>query len=153
MRAPPFGNVLCATDFSPGSHAALRAAAQLCRDTGATLTIAYVWQPPGYVFGGEAPVSPALVQDLIDDSERRLDEARRAALDLGAREVTTLYRVGAAWDQICDAARTGNHDLVVVGTHGRTGLAHVLLGSVAERTLRVAPCSVLAVKAGSAGGH
>lgn len=84
---------------------------------------------------------------MIRDAENSLGEAAREATQLGAPHVSTRFLTGVPWDQIVktlgDDAR---YDLVVMGTQGRTGLARVLLGSVTEKVIRHAPCSVLAVR-------
>jgi nucleotide-binding universal stress UspA family protein len=90
-------------------------------------------------------------QHRIDDAIR---EAARAAFDdflatlpADARaRVTPRHELGVPWQTIVRVAEEGGHDLIVMGTHGHTGVEHILLGSVAERVLRHAPCPVMTVR-------
>jgi nucleotide-binding universal stress UspA family protein len=142
-----FHKILCPTDFSAGSQYALRTAARIAAASDAELVIANVWYLPSAAYAGEAPVPSDAVQFLTDDSERGLAHAARAASDLGARRVTTTMLTGIPWDQLVALLRgDAAFDLVVMGTHGRTGLARILLGSVTEQVVRHAPCPVLTVR-------
>jgi universal stress protein A len=138
--------ILCPTDFSPPAEAAVHAAADLARDSGAELTLVHVYQWPIPPLPEVQIVRPELLQDTLSALEQDLAAARAAALEKGAPRVDTLLLEGSAWHRIVDAARERGADLVIVGTHGRTGLRHVLLGSVAEKVVRHAPCSVLVVR-------
>jgi universal stress protein A len=89
---------------------------------------------------------------VADSEEVELAEWKAHAKELGANEVATRVLTGAPWDQIVAAARDDSAiDLIVMGTHGRTGLKHALLGSVAEKTVRHAPCPVLVVRSRTEG--
>ena len=91
-----------------------------------------------------------IVQTLTDDAQRALDNAVGEARKLGARRVTSKMLNGLPWQQIIDAAqREPDLGLIVIGTHGRTGLSRVLLGSVAELVVRHAPCPVLTIRPGN----
>lgn len=141
-----FRKVLCPIDFSPPSNDAMCCAAELVRSAGGQLVLVHVWQQP-FVY----PQDGAFPTDLFADSKRAAEEElavwRRAAEHLGAR-VSTQLLIGAPWHQIVELAeRTPDLDAIVIGTHGRTGLKHVLLGSVAEKVVRHAPCPVLVVRA------
>lgn len=80
--------------------------------------------------------------NLVRDAETRL----RQSVPAGASNMTTEVRTGPAAKQILEAARERGSDLIVMGTHGRTGLGHLLLGSIAERVVRTAPCPVLTTR-------
>ena len=142
-----FRKILCPIDFSPGSRGALELAASLARDGNASLVLAHVWEPATWLTAGELPLAPNVVQDMVDAEEAELGKWLREAKQLGVKEIAGKFLTGAAWDQI---VRTAQHDetidLIVMGTHGRTGLRHVLLGSVAEKVVRHAPCAVLVVR-------
>lgn len=138
--------ILCPTDFSAGADEAMRAAVQLARETSAQLVIAHSWFVPPSVFPTEMLVPPEAIDQLRRDAEQGLAAAKREAEALGAHRVDTELLVGPAWGAIVDAAREHEIDLVVIGTHGRTGLSRVLLGSVAENVVRHAPCSVLVAR-------
>lgn len=143
-----FEKILCPTDFSEGSMRALRVAGRLAIEHDAELVIAHAWYLPPIVFAGEQPFPADTMQAMIDDCERGLADAARDAALLGARRVTTKFLNGVPSDQIIGALNDDRgYDLVVMGTQGRTGLARVLLGSVTEKVIRHAPCSVLAVRA------
>jgi nucleotide-binding universal stress UspA family protein len=137
--------VLCPIDFSPGSDQALRVAVQVATEHDAELVILHAWYVPPLSFAGEYPLPPEVIQQMSDDAELGLAAAAREAANLGAKRVSTRIRTGLPWSTIVDTATDGI-DLIVIGTHGRTGLGRVLLGSVAEKVIRHAPCSSLAVR-------
>jgi nucleotide-binding universal stress UspA family protein len=142
-----FAKILCPIDFSPGSTQAMALAVHLANDSGAELVLAHVWHQP--VVATEEPAFPPdTLRAMVDDEERGLAAAAAEASGLGARHVTTKFLTGVPWDQIVKLAR---HDaaigLMVLGTHGRTGLARILMGSVTEQVIRHATCPVLAVPA------
>jgi universal stress protein A len=141
--------ILCAVDFSEPSRIAMLEAAALARDADAALVVAHVYQPPrGSMVATDmlAPAPAEVEATVAEDAERRLrpwvDEAGKVA----DRAVEPRVVPGAAAERIVALARELGADLVVLATHGRTGLARVLLGSVAERVVREAPCSVLVVR-------
>jgi nucleotide-binding universal stress UspA family protein len=139
--------ILCPIDFSAGSQRALEVAAGLARRTAAELVLAHVWYVPPAVYGSPYPVAPDTMEDLADDNRRGLADAVREASRLGAERVTASFTVGIPWEQIVELLRNdAAFDLAVLGTHGRTGLGRFLLGSVTEKVVRHAPCSVLAVR-------
>jgi nucleotide-binding universal stress UspA family protein len=141
-----FKKILVALDFSEPSRLALRSAAQLAADSGAELVLAHVWQPNVYSFGGpEFPLSFA--EDYTRQAKASLEDSRREAEQVGAHRVSTTILTGTPWHEVVELLRKDeSFDLVMVGTHGHTGLKHVLLGSVAERIVRHAPCPVLVVR-------
>lgn len=133
-------NVLVATDFSPASQAALTYGRALARSFGAALTLLHV---SDNLFLRPIASDP---HDVLAAKTRALnellvDDDRRAA---GAQAVLEISDSPA--ETIAGYARTHTMDLIVMGTHGRTGVAHLLLGSVAERVVRTAPCPVLTVR-------
>jgi nucleotide-binding universal stress UspA family protein len=143
-----FRRILHATDFSRASRPALVKAIALARHNRAPLSIAYAL-PPLVVTVGEGFVSPG-TYDVIDRSARQHASKQLKALVGRAKRAgvraTALLLDGAPHEQIPRAARRAHADLIVIGTHGRTGLSKVLLGSVAERVVRLAPCPVLTVR-------
>ena len=125
----PIRQVLLATDFSPCSETAAEAAVELARREGARLHVLYVASPRDAV-----AVTPELA---------------RFAAQLGDGTTPPLVRaiqIGPPAQEIVRYAAHHQIDLIVMGTHGRTGLARVALGSVAESVVRTAPCGVLTVK-------
>ena len=145
-----FKKILVGTDFSEPSMAARRTAMELTRRLGAELLIVHVEEPlPAYAFSeGGLPDLPRLQEEVRGWAERELDRLGKEARDAGV-PVRTAVLIGTPASTIVETVRAEGVDLVVVGTHGRTGLAHVLIGSVAERIVRQAPCPVLSVKSAS----
>lgn len=141
-----FNKVLCATDFSPGSQQAVRAAARVASQAGAELVVLHAWHVPTVAYTLEAPFPPHIVQGVIDDAQRALDGAVKDAKVAGAKDATGKLVSGVPWMKIVDELASSAYDLCILGTHGRTGLGRVLLGSVVEKVVRHAPCSVLAVR-------
>jgi nucleotide-binding universal stress UspA family protein len=137
----PISRILHPTDFSKPSVHAFELACALARDYGAQLIVLHVISPPTVVFT-EGAVPPDM-DFLINDVRARLDQLR--APD---PSITFERRIaqGQAVDSILQAIQELDVDLVVLGTHGHTGLKRLLMGSVAEQILRKAPCPVLTVK-------
>jgi nucleotide-binding universal stress UspA family protein len=133
--------ILHPTDFSVDSEAVLRVARSLARDLGARLVILHV-APLDILSSGTmtAPVDPRVYNDLLEDVRKRVDGP-----DLKNRVETEFTRGDAAAEILRAASELGS-DLIVMGTHGRTGLSRLLMGSVAEFVLPRASCPVLVVK-------
>jgi nucleotide-binding universal stress UspA family protein len=146
-----FAKILCPVDFSDASHEALLAAVRLAREFDATLTILHVYSLP-VVAVPEMSLNPAIYDQILKSAEEGLARWTREASQLGAHRVDSAKLEGVPWDVIVKVAREGGADVVILGTHGRTGLRHALLGSVAERVVRHAPCPVLVVRP-AAGTH
>jgi nucleotide-binding universal stress UspA family protein len=143
----PFKKILVPVDFSPHSHEALRVAAELSSLYGAPLTVVSVFQPMIYPLPEGMIAMPAdTVARAMTDLTMALARAGEQASTAGGVGVETQLLQGAPFTEIVRAAREGGFDLIVMGTHGRTGLQHALLGSVAEKVVRKAPCAVLAVR-------
>jgi universal stress protein A len=139
-------------DFSEHAQAALREAVDLSRRLGADLHLVHVMQSPMYLYSFAYAGEAAAVLPPIDMTEIR-EDALKSLLEIiseiefsGKIEAHVLEGANIA-DTVRATAESLEADLIVMGTHGRTGLAHVFLGSVAERTLRTAPCPVLTVQA------
>jgi universal stress protein A len=144
----PFRKILVPTDFSPHSTEALRVASALSQTFQAPLTILAVYQPAIVPLVPEGALFPR-PEDVAADISRgnaRLIEAVKEASAAGAFEPSSTLRQGAPFAEIIANARDGGFDLIVMGTHGRTGLKHALLGSVTEKVTRKAPCAVLTVR-------
>ena len=148
-----FTKILCPTDFSPGSQQALRAAIRLANRDRAELVLAHAWYVPPIAFAGEFAFSPEVITELNEGAKAALDAAARAAAELGATRLTPRLIDGMPRHQIpALLEQDPAFDLVVMGTHGRTGLGRILLGSIAESIVRHAPCSVLTVRPDAAIG-
>lgn len=145
----PWQTVLCATDFSPSARAAMETAVELAAVAKARLHLAYIYAPAAtYIPDGLVGASPTVVAQMERDVEVELGRWKAAAtLQAGGRvEVVARAELGLPFGSIVDLAEKLPAQLIVMGTRGRTGLAHVLLGSVAERVVRFAPCPVLTVR-------
>lgn len=139
--------ILCPVDFSDASKSALQVASELARRFDGELTVFHAYPLPGYTLP-EGTVLPAtgMLQELAEQTDALLERWKADALKDGAPRVTTGKSVGEPASEIVAAAEEGKYDAIVVGTHGRTGFAHVLLGSVAERVVRRAPMPVVTVR-------
>lgn len=141
-----FTRILCPTDFSPGAEQALRTAIQIAKTTDAELVLAHVWHVPAIAFANEQLALSSVSQNAMDEAQRELDAAVRDASARLARPATATMRKGVPWSEIVSLLEDQAFDLCVIGTQGRTGLARVLLGSVTEKVVRHAPCSVLVIR-------
>jgi nucleotide-binding universal stress UspA family protein len=143
----PFRKILVPTDFSRHSSAAIDAAADLSRRYEASVTLAYVFEPVTYALPeGHVMQSPPQLDEMRSAFEQRLAQAMIEAETAGALRVQSKLLTGPVATEISDFAEKGDFDLIVMGTHGRTGLRHLVLGSVAEKVVRTAPCAVLTVR-------
>lgn len=142
----PINKMLVATDFSPPSDHAVNAAIELAKATGATIDLVHAFDMPVPLV---TPYEVAIPTDFIAEAREvatsRLKACEEKVRAAGVEVRAHLSEVPAA-PALVEAARDLGSDLIVMGTRGHTGLKHILLGSVAERTLRSAPCSVLTVK-------
>jgi nucleotide-binding universal stress UspA family protein len=149
MPAADWKTICCPVDFSDASKAAMEVAVDLARRFGAALTLLHAYPVPGYTFpDGSVVSSPRMLQELAEQAERHLGEWQRQAQELGAPSVSIHVAVGEPSGEIVAFAKERGIGLLVLGTHGRTGLEHALLGSVAERVVRRARCPVLTVHPG-----
>ena len=144
-----YAKILCPVDFSEASREALVAAADLARSFDSTLTLVHIYQLPVLAVP-EMSFRPDLFGEIMKSVDESLAKWTQEAIGLGARRVESTKLEGIPWDAIVKLAGDGHADLVVMGTHGRTGLRHALLGSVAERVVRHAPCPVLVVRPSAA---
>jgi nucleotide-binding universal stress UspA family protein len=111
------------------------------------LLLVHSWHIPATSFAGEYVYASDILQTLADDAQRALDGAVAEARKLGARRISSRMLNGLPWQKIVDVAKTEpGLGLIVIGTHGRTGLSRVLMGSVAELVVRHAPCPVLTIR-------
>lgn len=138
--------ILVPTDFSAGSEAATEQALSLAQKFAASVTLFHVYQVPTYVFpdGSSFVAGPEVTARIERGVEDSLAAAARAAQQKSGVPVETASAIGTPFEEILRAAE--GCDLVVMGTHGRTGLRHLLLGSVAEKVVRHAHCPVLTVR-------
>lgn len=144
-----FRNIVVPYDFSIHARAALATAIDLAKRIGGSeLHLLHVVQMPTYAYPGAAtpPTAPD-IEAICNSARNSLAEIVESHDDLApGTKVHVVDALGIA-DSIRESSEVIDADLIVMGTHGRTGLAHVFLGSVTERTLRIAPCPVVAVRA------
>lgn len=133
-------HILVPVDFSTHSQAALRYAAALAEAFGAQLHLVHVVQGPAAYARMYVPPEDWLLEQRVA-ARRELDE-----LPVENATVTREVRTGSPLVEIIRYAKEADIDLIVMGTHGRSGLAHLLIGSVAENVVRQAPCPVLTVR-------
>lgn len=139
--------ILAALDFSKFSPPVVSYAAELAKRFDASLTLLHVADEPNRVFPeGFVAVMPARTTELLNLLEMGLSDAKKEALARGVQHVTTMLVKGVPYSEIVTIAKENAIDTIVVGTHSRHGLVHTLLGSVAEKVVRNAPCTVITVR-------
>ena len=146
---PTFRRILHPSDFSPASRPAFRKAVDLAKAGRASLFIAHVLPilpilPDAYV---AANTYDELMRSQRAIAKKHLDRLVAQARKAGARASGVLVDFGVPAERIARLARAKHADVIVMGTHGRTGIKRVVLGSVAGRVLAIAPCPVLTVRA------
>ncbi len=143
------GHILHPSDFSKASGAAFATAVDLAKSNRAELVVLHVLAPPMPLMAGDGYVSPQVYEDL-DKSARAYASKELASLVAKAKKAgvraNAVLRDGIAHEQIVRAARSPLADMIVVGTHGRTGLAKLFLGSIAARVVSTAKCPVMTVR-------
>ena len=143
-----FNRILVPTDFSAPSDAALEYARAVAMRFGASLQLLHVVEDPyraAYPSEVYVPEVEGLRDDLLADGVARLRDCLQSS-DIRALGATTAAVIGTPSGSIVEYAKTHHIDLIVMGTHGRGGVSHLLMGSVAERVVRTAPCPVLTVR-------
>jgi nucleotide-binding universal stress UspA family protein len=139
--------ILCAIDFSEPAREALHYSSDLARLFDAELTLYHVYHIPGYGMpeGSFVLPGPDTMAAMFAKIDEQLEDWKRQATERGAPRVEVATAQGSPWHEIVERARA-DYQLVVVGTHGHSGLRHMLIGSVADRVVRHAPCPVLTVR-------
>lgn len=141
-----FQKILVATDFGEASAQAVEQALRLCETFGAELTLVHVYEISALSYS----VFPYPATELLSTMEASAREQLERTLgEVRSRfpNVTASMRRGVAWREIVAAVGETKADLVVIGTNGRRGFEHALLGSVAEKVVRHCPVAVLTVHA------
>jgi nucleotide-binding universal stress UspA family protein len=141
----PIQKILVPTDFSPGAQLALDEAGELALRHGAEVTLLHVILPPVYAFTDASALGIDVLGDLRN---RALAETERHAATMAeklGRPVAAQVITGAVPHEIVTFAKSGGFDLIVIGTHGYTGLKHFFIGSTAERVVQLARCRVMTV--------
>ncbi len=147
----PITRILVATDFSDCARDALEYALALAGRLGAEVDVVHAFERPVYFEVGVAHSVQLRhdvdqwLRELKQDAGNQLESLLKAYRDR-APGIRGTMREGKPVEEILKAAQETSADLIVIGTHGRTGLPHVLLGSVAERVVRSAACPVLTIR-------
>lgn len=150
---PNYKSILVPVDFSPVSKLVVAHAVSIARASDAAVCLMHAWEiPPPLrpdltVWSGDFRAS--LEMQARDESARGLRDLLEDP-DVARAHITTEIRHGSAYQQIIASAEAHRADLIVMGTHGRTGLSHLVMGSVAEKVVRHAACPVLTVRMPSA---
>ena len=142
-------NILVATDFSKASELALDATRILALQNDAKVTLVHVFdpRPPLSVLpGGDVGEASAHEKDLRERIHAELVRLREEKLGDVAHAKVAVVASNSAADGICRYAEKENVDMIVLSTHGRTGISHLLIGSVAEKVVRHATCPVLTLR-------
>jgi universal stress protein A len=140
-----FDRILVPIDFSEHSLKAFRSAIDFARQFDAELILVHVVEQ--IIYPGDWMYPPVALSDFAGEKQTEVT-ARLRALASGARVRTREFaRLGRAWHEIVEIAKETKANLVIIATHGYTGLRHALLGSVAEKVVRHAPCPVLTIRA------
>jgi len=139
-----FGKILIAVDSAPIAAHAADVGCELARLAGAEVALIHVIDPE-LVNAADTGIQPAVFAASAKDEARKLIDAIRLRLPQG--NTREFVEIGGAASEIVKAAKDWPADLIVIGSHGRSGLKRALLGSVAEAVMRHAPCPVLVVRA------
>ncbi len=137
----PIRQILVPTDFGRAAERAAALAIEMAKPLGARVTLMHAYFLPVYTYG----VVPTGEMTKMEEAARRSLEATARRLERRGTKVDTLLRHVSEPESILDVAAEIHADLIVMGTHGRRGLPHAVLGSVAERTVRLSPIPVLTV--------
>jgi nucleotide-binding universal stress UspA family protein len=140
--------ILHPSDFSIASRSAFRKAIEMAKKNHATLELLHVMTPVVPI-SGNSYVSPQVYDQLAASAtawaRKKMEELVKKARAAGVKATSTIVE-GVPADRIVRAVRTRRADLIVMGTHGRTGFSRFLLGSVASRVIATSPCPVLTVR-------
>ena len=141
-----YGHILCALDFSPLAAAAFRAALELAREEGARLSLVHVYVPGTPLLPGERPAAAKGLSDRELVQRLRAYMERQYLAQAGEVDCRLVLRRGHPSVEILAQLEAHPADLVVLGSQGLSGMGLVILGSVAERVVRRAPCDCLVVR-------
>ena len=146
---PKIKRILVPVDFSPSSLKALDYAADFAKPLGAELCTLFVIEPIYYAVPDLAGAAAGAVGGLLEEQRKSAKTQLERLQGRYARKqikLRTLLQTGTPYQAITDAAKSLKADMIVMSTHGRTGVTHLLLGSVAERVVRSATCPVLTIR-------
>jgi nucleotide-binding universal stress UspA family protein len=137
--------ILVPVDFTETSDRALDYAVEVARKFDASITVLHAYQIPVYGFPEGAYITSADVASQLSTAAQGRLDAMVESQKLAGVPMVSLLRDGVAWEEINTVAQENKADLIIIGTHGRRGLARALLGSVAENVIRTAKIPVLVI--------
>lgn len=140
-----FKHILVATDFSTSSGAAVELALDMATRFEAGLTLLHVWEIPVYPYM-ELMLSSAEIANSVEKAASACLETKLKEIQSRLPRAKSRLATGLPWQQIVEAIKESKADLLIMGTHGRRGFAHALMGSVAEKLVRLSPVPVLTVR-------
>jgi nucleotide-binding universal stress UspA family protein len=140
-----FKHILVPTDFSPSSTSAIAVAIDLAAQLDAELTLLHAWDLPVYPYM-ELMLNAAEITETVEKAAAECLEKRLKEVQVRLPRAKSLLKMGQPWQQIVDAIHESKADLLIMGTHGRRGLSHAIMGSVAEKLVRLSPVPVLTVR-------
>lgn len=144
--------ILVPCDFSNATQEVTRFAIDIAKRYQAKLTLLHIYEMPIYPIPPDSVlmVAPDVLAQQMSEMVTLLENLKKDIESQGVKDVVTKISQGAPAVEILKECDEERYDLIVMGTHGRTGLKHVLIGSVAEKIVRKAPCPVLTIRSGMA---
>jgi nucleotide-binding universal stress UspA family protein len=141
----PFRRIVVPTDFSQSSRKAIELAVELAQKLDASVTMMHAWELTPYISLGRSYAASDIITPIEQAARAELD-AELGRVKGRLKECDALLRNGNAWKEIIAVAEQTHADVIVMGTHGWTGIKHALLGSIAEKVVRMSPVPVLTVR-------
>jgi nucleotide-binding universal stress UspA family protein len=140
--------ILAPTDISELSKAGVRRALEMAKSDGAEVIVYHVVRHPILFHDDYVPMDLSLMDEIVEERKRLLaDYLKWNFADLMRdMKVSTIVEMGIPYEAILDRARKENVDLIVMSTHGRSGMIHMVIGSVTERVVRESVCPVLSIR-------
>ncbi|HEY0465522.1 MAG TPA: universal stress protein [Polyangiaceae bacterium] len=139
-----FKRILVATDFGEASERALELALELAARFDSELTLIHIWEFPTYEYLDGMPMPTAYADQIAEAAKTRM-KATIDSIKARCPGAQSIVRMGLVWSEVLRETQETDPDLLVLGTHGRRGLKHAILGSVAEKLVRLSPVPVLTV--------
>ena len=141
-----FKKILCPVDFSEFTKEVIAYAADISKRYGAELHVLHVIPNLTYFTPYESFLTPENLVAIEKNIQDEVDRDFKKVLGRVDIDVRKAVRTGVAFVEIIDYAKTEGIDLIVMGTHGRSGIEHILIGNVAEKVVRKSPCPVMTIR-------
>ena len=140
-----FRHILVPTDFSPSSSGAIEIGLELATQLSADLTLVHVWKLPVYPYL-ELMLSSAELTSCVEKAATECLATKLTQIQTRLPRAKSVLKMGVPWEQILETLEESKADLLIMGTHGRRGFEHAIMGSVAEKLVRLSPVPVLTVR-------